>query len=219
MQDSAFTEAVFRAHHRVCGRRLRPFCAAYAAALEGVGSPLMSLAEGAIITPEDLLYALEICSSVVARDTMMPAAVMAPHSRWLDLYRRVVWRFRPARFRAALEQWLRYYEDDVSMPQLMERCDSDEAGDHSRAGGGTTGPLQLARVCSLLKQYPSISEYRAWTMPYGYAAWLDAQGRELDGGSQFWSAERDAEVEAQLAAAEAKGRELLAERKRRQRRA
>lgn len=210
MQDRNFTEALLHVEHRICGRRLRPYCIAYAAALQGMRSPLVSDDPQAQITPADLLYALEVCSSPVDPATLCPRAVLRPRFRWLDHCRLVLWRFHPAGYVRALEKWLAYYRDYYSPPQLMERV-SEGAKCHQ--GGHLTGPTELANITGLLTKFPGLSEHRAWTMPYGLAVWMLAQAGEIEGGPSFWNAEREAELDAALDEAERKGAELLKARK------
>jgi hypothetical protein len=208
--DPKFRESITHIPHRICGRRLRPLCAAYIAALEGARSPLFSADPEQSITPEDLLYALEVCVSPVDPLTLQPRGVLQPRWHLLDTWRVVAWRFRPASFQRALEQWFAYYRDYVNLPQMMEPIGPAESAATYHAGGGLTGPPQLARVCSVLKQYPgAITEHRAWTMPYGLLVWVDEQGRELDGGGRkFWDTEKDAALDAALEKAEEAGAKL-----------
>lgn len=195
---------------------MRPFCAAYYAALEAVGSPLVDSAPGgATITAADLIYALEVCSSPVDRATLNPAGTARPRTRLSDYLRLIHYHCRAAAFERLVSAWRAYYTDYVSLPVQMDTMRTDEGGGAYRTGGGITGPMILARVCSVIKQY-SLSEYRAWTMPYGLLIWMDEQGRELEGGGRpFWNEEHEAALDAALAQAEQRGAELLAQRKRR----
>lgn len=167
------------------------------------------------ITPEDFLYVLEVCSSEVSAATLNPRGILHARRGLLDALRCCLWRLQPESFSRKVAQWVRYQRDYVSPPQQMEAVEPDGETVSESSAGELTGPYYLARVCSVLKQYPgAITEHRAWTMPLGLLIWMDEQGKELEGaGRPFWNAAEEDAIDRALEEAEAHGQQLLRERR------
>ena len=205
--DRRFAESLLHVRHRIAGRTLLPYCAAYEAALLAVESPLVSGGEG--VGPADVVYAIAICSSPVDTVTMAPVGMLRPRVGWRGAWELHRCLRSEAAFSRLCKRWADYYADHCAFPELMQ------AASGSRMAEPLSGPRPLARVCSLLKNFPGIGEHRAWTMPYGLLCWMDAQARELEGGAHFWDAEKDARMDARLREAEEEGLRLLAEQRKR----
>ncbi len=158
------------AEHRVCGRRLRPFCAYYRHWLELCHSPLVN--EGHV-TIVDLEIASRICTS---RFGEAHRALRRPRlGRWL-------WTLRALRYDAGREgqRFAAYVKDHTSGPKRREDLISDLTGNAGERNRLQKLPPTLQMVCELIWQ-TKWEEERAWMMPMGRMLWLLAGFRRIEG--------------------------------------
>lgn len=167
--DRRFLEAwMNRADHRVCGRRLRPYCFQYALTLQLLKNPFVVGAE--VIGWADLFRAVAVCR---ARFEQLPSFPSNLSLVWYVTTRRFLWWLTRGRlgttFAREAAAFRAYQNDYLSEPDLF----------FENEGRELTAPIMLARAVYLMRVC-SIPEERVWMMPIGKALWTYATALEQD---------------------------------------
>lgn len=179
-----FAEAWINRPHRVCGRRLDPFCLHHVLLLDVLANPLGAAAVGSDekISWGDLFQAVVICTAPYEADVRIPRAMLLWHVR-IWFLRLVHWIYR--RPGTALE-WncraFRTYQNDYeSQPDLFFDGKVEPL----------TAPSVLAKAV-FMQMHLHLDERRIFTMPIGKALFSYAAAVEqLSSARLLESAEKD----------------------------
>jgi hypothetical protein len=160
--DSRFLKAYTDpSRFQILGKDLYPFCLKYRVWLTAFNSPLVI---GGTVGPEDLLFAVNICSE-------SPVGKFNVIERW----RLLRLASNPARFQQELKRFADY--------TLVEHWPKFWQNEKKGSSNGKGIPWPLGVVTNLIAA--GIEEKRAWEMPECQAIWMNAsyaisKGAELN---------------------------------------
>ena len=149
--DNPFLKALFVQPPEVLGRQLLPLSAYHVAALMLLDSPFTQ--RGATATPEDLTVAVWVCSHgyKTGPASLFPVPPQEEIAKWGHSFD----------FAAELADFDTYLQDYMDLPEVW--TDSENSKD-----SGMPSPFHA--VATVMRHMPTITEERAWDMPFSLLA-------------------------------------------------
>lgn len=191
--DDSFLAALYPGEFRVCGYRLRPYCAGHLAALCVYGSPFAT--SGTETGAAELLQALRICET--AGFPLPSATQLRP--RFFDRVKGWWLGRSETRLRAAATAFETYRLAHYSFPDFYnneataeEESDGRELSKHKDKKRPLSAPFLLARVCALIGR-TTLTEAQVWQMPLALPSWYIGTLDELEGAPVRFLYESDEE--------------------------
>jgi hypothetical protein len=160
--NQAISAGVLNISHRILGRKLQPYSAAHAFALEAGGWEADSIAS--------VLGFLRICAAPIGPDCV-PRGFPDIPATFGDVLR-AAWLLLPGKMDATLAAIEDYLKDYNTAPALIWPTSKDSTP--IKFGGSSI----MAEVVLGVKS--GLSEHRAWSMPFGWLRTWTAHVEELD---------------------------------------